>query len=92
MEKSVEAPKRQALDELLPLIVELAGKPEKPIDSHTHFTTDLAMDSLTLVDLIASVERKFALQMTDAEVIGIETVGDLTDIISVKAASHDGDR
>jgi acyl carrier protein len=45
------------------------------------FTSDLEIDSLSIVEIMTNVEKEFGLAFEDDEVDGVESVQDILDII-----------
>ncbi|MCI1982050.1 MAG: acyl carrier protein [Oscillospiraceae bacterium] len=54
---------------------------EEKITPETNFIDDLGADSLDVVDLMMSVEDEFEIEIPDADVESIKTVGDLVKYI-----------
>ncbi|MEU0281994.1 acyl carrier protein [Streptomyces sp. NPDC088147] len=74
---------RTGIDEL---IREL-GTPAGEITSATRFREDLAMDSLTTIELFTAAERRFGMVIPDEEVGNIHTVGELRSFVAREAAA-----
>ncbi|NLX61281.1 MAG: acyl carrier protein [Tissierellia bacterium] len=55
---------------------------EEEITMETSFKDDLNADSLDLVELIMALEDEFELEVDDAEVENIQTVGDAVNYIN----------
>lgn len=55
---------------------------EEEITMDTSFKDDLNADSLDLVELIMALEDEFELEVDDAEVENIQTVGDAVNYIN----------
>ena len=51
------------------------------ITEDTYIRRDLALDSLSLVNLAVAIEEEFELEIPDRAVVGIETVADVIAII-----------
>jgi len=63
--------------QLVNLIVEITGKEAKHITDAAHLRNDLSMDSISLADLLASLEEDYELVIEVEDVSEIETVGQL---------------
>ncbi|WP_181009549.1 acyl carrier protein [Streptomyces sp. SM11] len=74
----------EALAELAPLIGELTTAPVDDIGPEHHLENDLQLDSLSQMDLVGSVERHFSVKVQDEEIAGLDTVGDLIDLVVTK--------
>lgn len=53
---------------------------------------DLALDSIQLLTLAVEVENRFRIYLDPEDEEGIETVGDLADVVAAKLAAEDGER
>ncbi len=69
------------LEELKKIICEYANVDPETITEDTNIRRDLALDSLSLLNLAVAVENRFDLEISDREVVGIETVSDVMKII-----------
>lgn len=49
-----------------------------------HLVEDLTLDSIRLLTLAAEVENRFRVSLDAGDEAGIETVGDLVDVLAVK--------
>jgi acyl carrier protein len=79
------------------LIANVAPKPVQPeaITPRASLTEDLALDSISLVALLALAEEAFGVAFAEhsQQVAGIQTVGDAIDLIdSLVATSTNGHR
>jgi acyl carrier protein len=75
--------------EILALLAEIAaGKLDRTaaISEDTRLVEDLRLDSLALLTLAIEVENRFRLRLDDAGVAGVETVGELVDVIAAAAS------
>ena len=71
--------------EILARLSEIAaGELERSADisEDTRLVEDLRLDSLALLTLAIEVENRFRLRLDEAGVAGIETVGELIDVIA----------
>lgn len=53
---------------------------------------DLALDSIQLLTLAVEVENRFRICMDPEDEEGIETVGDLADVVAAKLGAKSGER
>lgn len=65
--------------ELLHQIIEV---PAAEIATTARLVEDLAVDSLSLVELTIGVEERFGVRIADAQVPGLTTVADVVDLIA----------
>lgn len=75
------------LDELRSIICEYANIAPEEITPETDFRRDIALDSLSLLNLAVAVEEKFGLEVSDRDAMGIETVADIMKLIEENTAS-----
>jgi len=54
------------------------------------FGVDLLMDSLDVLTLISEAEDTFAIEIGDAEMQDISTLGDLIDLVEAKLTEREG--
>ncbi len=69
------------LEELKQLICEYADANPDDITENTNIRTDLALDSLSLLNLAVAVENEFNLEVSDDDAMNLETVRDVLDLI-----------
>jgi acyl carrier protein len=48
--------------------------------------TALAIDSLGMLEIIGSLERRLSIQIPDESLSGLETIGDLLDVVEKRLA------
>lgn len=75
---------RRTLIELLE-----ADKGEKypQLDDGMKLRDDLGLDSLDVVSIVSQVERRFRIRLTHEELQGLQTVGDVLNLLQVKVAA-----
>jgi acyl carrier protein len=61
------------------------GDPNLTVEDSTTANDVEAWDSLTHIDLIVALERRFRIKFTTGEVTGLRNVGDLVALIKSKA-------
>jgi acyl carrier protein len=74
--------------ELQKLAGEILGIDEDQVQLDKSFARDLAADSLDLVELIAAVEDKYDVELPEAELEKMKTIGDLWKFLEEKAAER----
>ena len=89
MMKTVDDGARPGRDGLLTMFRETATEVvEKDFHHATEATviTELAIDSLGILEIIGSLERNLRVQIPDESLTGIRTVGDLLDEVEKRLA------
>ena len=76
--------------ELQELAAEILGVEPEQVQMNVSFARDLAADSLDLVELIASVEDKYDVELPEEELNDMKNVGDLWKFLEVKTAQRAG--
>lgn len=59
------------------VLPELSGR----IEATQRLTTDLGIDSMSIVEIVFQLERKLGIEIPDAEMESAETVQDIVDLI-----------
>lgn len=67
--------------EIINLISEVLEINEEKISENTNLVTDLDVESLDLVDLIAAFEKKYNFEIPDKDIKNLQTVGDIINYI-----------
>jgi acyl carrier protein len=70
--------------ELQVLAAEILGVETDQVQLNVSFARDLAADSLDLVELIAAVEDKYDVELTEDELESMKNVGDLWTFLETK--------
>ena len=63
------------------IVVEVAGIPAESVELDKNFTTDLEVDSLSMVEVVVAAEERFGVKIPDDAVEGLVTVGDAVNFI-----------
>ena len=71
-------------EKLKELICEYADVKPEEISEETNIRTDLALDSLSLLNLAVAIESEFGLEVTDEDAMKLESVKDVLDLIESK--------
>jgi acyl carrier protein len=74
----------ETLDKLKELIAEEFDVEVNTINEATTLKEDLEADSLTLVEMVMSVEDEFDIELEEDEITAVNTVGDLAKLIDSK--------
>ena len=72
------------LEKLREIICEFADVKREDITEETNIRTDLALDSLSLLNLAVEIENEFELEVSDRDAMNLETVGDVLALIEAK--------
>jgi acyl carrier protein len=57
------------------------------VQEQTRFVDDLAVDSLALVEYAMALEDELTIRLSEDELAGTETVGQLLDVLTVRVAA-----
>lgn len=71
-------------EKLKQLICEYADVKPEEITEETNIRTDLALDSLSLLNLAVAIESEFGLEVTDEDAMKLESVKDVLELIESK--------
>ena len=63
------------------IVEEVAGIPAASIEMDKNFTTDLDVDSLSMVEVVVAAEERFGVKIPDDKVTELATVGDAVNFI-----------
>lgn len=74
-------------EERLRKIIQTYLDPREPFTRESHLFNDLGADSLDTVEVIMACEDEFGIEITDAQAEGIETFGQLVDLITAEVGS-----
>lgn len=73
-----------AFDKFKSCAVEVLQVPEEKITLEARFSDDLDADSLEVVELVMALEEAFDITVDEAELEGVETIGQAFEIITSK--------
>jgi acyl carrier protein len=74
--------------ELQELAAEILGIEPSDVQMDKSFQRDLAADSLDLVELIAAIEDKYDVELSEEELEKMKTIGDLWKFLEQKTAER----
>ncbi|MDQ0507889.1 Acyl carrier protein [Aedoeadaptatus ivorii] len=63
------------------VIAEQLNKDPEDLSRDLHFVEDLNMDSIELVEMVMSLEEEFDVQIDEDRLEGIQTIGDVLDLL-----------
>jgi acyl carrier protein len=73
--------REEVFEHVKSILVETLSVDDDKVTLEARFQEDLETDSLDLVELIMTMEDKFAIKITDEEAAEIKTVGDAVDFV-----------
>ena len=76
--------KEKVLKELQPIFQDIFDDDELTVTNETDASQVEDWDSLAQIRLVASIEKKFAVKFTFAELQDLKNVGDMVDLIQKK--------
>jgi acyl carrier protein len=79
--------KDEILAGLAEIVNEVAGIETEDVQLDKSFTSDLDVDSLSMVEVVVAAEEKFGVKIPDDEVKNLSTVGDAVNYISEHATA-----
>ncbi len=68
-------------DKILELISDQFNVNVEGINEDTSFTDDLNADSIQLMELVMTIEEEFEIEISEDDILSIETIGDVVDYI-----------
>ncbi|MDD2702987.1 MAG: acyl carrier protein [Candidatus Omnitrophica bacterium] len=70
--------------EVKKLVAEIAEVPEKDLTEDARFTEDLGVDSMKALEIVACIEKKLKLVISEADIPKIRSLGNVYDLIAKK--------
>ena len=68
-------------EEIINIIANVAEVPSKKINLDTNLVKDLELESLDLVTLVSTLEKKFDVYVNDNDIKDLQTVGDIINYV-----------
>ena len=68
-------------DKILEIISEQFNVNINEIGEDTSFADDLNADSIQLMELVMTIEEEFEIEISEDDILSIETIGDVVDYI-----------
>ena len=81
----VEAIRQKIIEELLEASESSLEASE--VEAGTNLRDDLGLDSLQAVTVVIALEQEFEIEIDDDEIDGLQTVGDLLELLTRKTAA-----
>jgi acyl carrier protein len=78
---------QQILDALRGILTEIAGVPAEEVQPDRTLVDDLAIDSLTLVEVAAAVQDEFNVEVPDEGLKDLKTIGDVVALVQQAVAA-----
>ncbi|MEU3513089.1 acyl carrier protein [Streptomyces longwoodensis] len=69
------------LEQISATIQDAVAETDAPITLDAALGADLGIDSMSVVEILVQIEKRFGFQLKDAEVTGITTVRDILDAV-----------
>ena len=66
------------------IVAEQLGVAEADVKNDSSFTEDLGADSLDNVELVMALEERFGIDVPEAELEGVQTVGQAYELVASK--------
>jgi acyl carrier protein len=66
------------------LIAEIIEKDVKELGDDAHFVEDLGVDSLLALEILASMEKKYKIEIPEEDLVKFTTVNHIVDIVKEK--------
>jgi len=81
--------RQQITNEVLPLLNKfMRHAREASVTESTSLTKDLQIDSADMMDIVLALEERFSIQVSDEQLDGVKTVGDIVSLVGdLKAAA-----
>ncbi|MEN8135898.1 MAG: acyl carrier protein [Thermodesulfobacteriota bacterium] len=70
------------VNELVDIIAEIAEVEPSEIGPKTHFINDLDMDSISSLEIVALLEKRYGIKITEDELPSLATMTGLIELIS----------
>lgn len=74
----------EIIQEIIRIIEDIAEIPADEISADSHIIDDLDLSSIEIMSVIADVSREYCVDVSEAELMLIQTVSDLASLINEK--------
>jgi acyl carrier protein len=68
-------------------VAQITGLPAPSIADTAAFRADLALDSLSLLELVVHLEFDFKIKVPEHDLVGLNTVSDVTEYVRARLAA-----
>ena len=69
------------IEEIIKIIEDVTGIPADKINEDSAFLDDLDLSSLEVLSIVADIEKKFSVKISEQELVSIRTVKELAEVI-----------
>ena len=69
------------IEEIIKIIEDVTGIPADKINEESSFLDDLDLSSLEVMSIVADIEKKFSVKISEQELVSIRTVKELAEVI-----------
>ncbi len=76
--------RREIAESLRNILIDETGEEYGELDDATELRADLELDSVDMISLVLKIENEFKIQIESDALEGIETVGQLLDLLEVR--------
>ncbi|MFP4175755.1 MAG: acyl carrier protein [Planctomycetota bacterium] len=74
--------REEIVERVIEVVSDVLGVPEGEIAEDDEFVGDLGAESIQSLELVASFEEEFDIEMEESEALEVQTVGDAVDFIA----------
>ncbi len=76
------------MERVIRIVKPLAAAEVDEVSAETRIVDDLDVASADLVDVVLELEKEFGVRIRDEETVGLETIGDVCELIEGKTAGE----
>lgn len=74
--------REEILSRVTEVVSDVLGVPEEEISEDSEFVADLGAESIQSLELVASFEEEFEIEMDEERALQVQSVGDAVDFIA----------
>ena len=74
--------KSEVQDRVVKVVCQVLNVDAEMVESESHFVFDLGAESVQSIELVASFEEEFEIEMDEEAALGVETVSDAVQFIT----------